>query len=158
MLTTLHGLLASQQRVVEERLAKIRGYIEGEGRRYRIHHGAIRGRFNWKPEGPVFHVPPSVMKAPGARATIWAGGMRFEKGDLVLTTKKVPILFRHDYLEWIDRDPAPDGADLSIESARREGGVHHRLRLTTDGFVLEVGRARVERSEGLVKIRPLPAR
>ncbi|MHC4732057.1 MAG: hypothetical protein ACYS6Z_15920, partial [Planctomycetota bacterium] len=149
-------LQAEQERFVEARLVKIRAYLQAKGRRYRVYHGDLRVRFRWKPRGPVYRVPASLMKAPGSRATVWAGGMRFEKGGLVLESRDVPIIFRHDYLEWIDRDPAADGSDLVIRSERREAGIHHGLRLETDGFVLEIPRARIEMSDDVVAIHPLP--
>ncbi len=152
-------LLDEQERLVNERLDLIRGYIEAPGRRYRIHHDRIRGRFMWKPKGPVYDVPPSLLAedVPGG-ASIWAGGMEtFEKEGLKFVADGVPIIFRHDYLEWIDGEPAADGSDCVVHSERFEDGVHHGLRIEADGFLLEADRARIEQSEEVVDILPEPA-
>lgn len=167
-------LLAEQKHLVDERLATIRGFLTAEGRRYRVYHGNVEGRFKWKPKGPVYRVPPSLLSEAGKRVelpgrgggtavivdphiTVWAGGIRrFEKGDLVFESGSVPVIFRADYLEWIDTDPATDSSDLVIESKRVAGDIHQGLRVKTDGFVLRVGRARIEKSDKVVAIYPLP--
>lgn len=167
------ALLHSQRGLVEERLRTIRGYLRAEGRRYRIHHGDLPGPFRWKPEGPVYRVPvslltederqPVVRHLPGGgtarmvgdpRVTIWAGGiLKFEKEGLDFRSKEVPIVFRHDYIEWIDPDPAADFSDLSVRSAREEDGVHHDLVMETDGFTLRADAARVERGDDIVVVQ-----
>ncbi|MBM4059874.1 MAG: hypothetical protein FJ265_02105 [Planctomycetes bacterium] len=150
-------LLQAQQRIVAERVALVRGYVERPGRRYRVFHRDLPGRFDWKPQGPVYHVPPAVL--PDAdRATVWAGGIEaFEKPGLTFRSQKVPVLFRHDYLEWIDPEPTSDDSDLKIEAKANDGEVYTDLVLTTDGFVLRAARARVVRGKDLVAIHPLPA-
>ncbi|UCD76009.1 MAG: hypothetical protein JSV91_03620, partial [Phycisphaerales bacterium] len=118
-------ILARQQECMDQRLATIRGYIDAPGRRYRIYHGEVRGRFNWKPAGPVYHVPLSLRDDPEIEAIIWAGGIHtFERGELLFESGEVPVIFRQDYLEWIDTEPAADGSDLVITSATSEGDVH----------------------------------
>ncbi len=70
------SLLEEQERLVEERLAVIRGYIEAPGRRYHVHHGLIPGNFMWKPRGPVYTVPQSLLGPNDAdRVVVWSGGM-----------------------------------------------------------------------------------
>jgi hypothetical protein len=151
-------LLTGQRRVVEARLAKIRGYLEAKGRRYRIWHGALRGGFDWKPEGPVYRVPSSLLPAgETGSATIWAGGIRrFTKADLVFASQDVPVIFRQDRLEWVDVEPAADGSDLVIESDRIADGVHLGLRVRTRGFTLTASRARIVRDGDIVDVRPVP--
>jgi len=165
------GLLAGQKKLVGDRVAKIKSLLEAKGRRYRVYHSAIPGRFKWKPRGPVYRVPPALLGDEAEaiviegsrgrstilnpRVTIWGGGMRFEKGSLLLESGKVPVVFRPDYLEWTDTDPDPKGKDLKIESRQVVGGVHHELKITTDGFTLSIDRARVERSASVVSIRPV---
>ncbi len=173
------SLLEVQTRLVEERLALIRSLIQASGRRYRIYHGDIQSRFRWSPKGPVYTVPewlmnetdrrfgvsrlgdPEVTDATevivvGGRATLWVGGIQpLERGDLRFESKDVPVLFRYDFLEWIDTDPEPEFADLHIGADTIEGDVYRGLRLTTDGFVLEIPVARVHKTEEIVAIYPL---
>ena len=52
--------------------------------------------------------------------------------------------------------PTVPPSDSGWQLDRIEDGVHHGLRLTTDGFTLEVGRARVTRTKELVSVFPLP--
>lgn len=152
-------LLEQQNHLLEERLATIRGYLEASGRHYRIHHSKIRGRFNWKPAGPVYRVPTSLLpdeKPLNGGMTVWAGGiLHFEKGDLDFDGQAVPMIFRHDWFEWIDPEPAEDESDLRLEFREREEDVYHDLRLTTDGFTLAVPKARIVRTAELVDIIPL---
>ncbi len=151
-------LLGEQKALLEQRFATIRAFLEVPGRRYRIHHGEIRGRFKWKPEGPVFHVPgklnPDAAQGP---MTVWAGGLlRFEKGDLDFTGQPVPMIFRFDYFEWIDPDPAPDESDLHIEFQEQEEDVFTEVRIEADGgFVLTLPKARVVRTGEQVDIYPI---
>jgi hypothetical protein len=167
-------LLAQQKKLVDERLDLIRRYIGAPGRLYRIHHGEIRGGFQWKPAGPVYHVPESLEKElaekrkkeagsltyavpPRMRRTVWVGGIRrFEKEGLVFESKETPVIFGHECLEWIDPDPAPDNSDMRIDSKREEDGVYVDVKIHTDGFRLEAKRARVERSQDVVNICPIP--
>jgi hypothetical protein len=69
---------------------------------------------------------------------------------------RVPIIFRSDYLEWIDPEPAPDESDLEVTFKTREDDVCTDLRLVTDGFTWAAPRARIVRGEDLVDIHPLP--
>ncbi len=149
-------LFEEQERLVNERLELIRGYLDPPGRRYRIHHDRSPGHFMWKPRGPVYDAPPSLLKGPvPGGVTIWAGGMdRFEKEGLELTAEGVPILFRRDFLEWIDTDPAVDGSDFRVRSERIENGVHTRLHVETDGFVLDLDRARIAVRGDVVDLLP----
>lgn len=152
------SLLAGQTRILEKRLAKIRGYLRTPGRRYRVYHGDLPGSFKWKPQGPVYRVPQSLRR-DSERSTLWVGGIaRFEKQGMVFSSKKVPVLFRRDYLEWIDPSPAKDESDLVIESVRAENGIYHGLRVRTDGFDLTAPRARVRITPTVVTIRPVAAR
>ena len=151
------GLLQKQQAVVAARVELVRGFVEQQGRRYRVWHRDLPGRFNWKPQGPVYHVPSSLM--PDAdRATVWAGGIAaFEKPGLTFASQKVPVIFRHDYLEWIDAEPAADGSDLKVTAKASDGEVYEGVVVETDGFRLEMARARIVRTADVVDIHPLPA-
>ena len=91
----------------------------------------------------------------GRDATIWAGGIRrFEKGRLLFESGAVPVIFRQDYLEWIDTEPAADGSDLVIRSSRQQDDRYYDLELETDGFTLKASRARVEIGDDVVNIYP----
>jgi len=170
------GLLARQKSLVEERLDTIRGYLYKKGRRYRVFHGNLPGRFKWKPRGPVYRVPPALINKAdreirvrgssgmrvireNLRVTVWAGGIRrFEKGtDLVFESRDVPVIYRFDYLEWIDPESAEGGAGHTIRSHRDKDGVHHGLTFVTAGFTLKAARARIEVTDDIVAIHPLPA-
>jgi hypothetical protein len=165
------SLLAEQKKLVEERLDLIRGYIDAPGRRYRIYHDRIRKGFNWKPFGPVYHVPESLEKELTEKRkkqghdgetvqnhrTVWVGGLRpFEKEGFVFESIETPILFGHEYFEWIDPDPAPDKSDMKIECEKEEEGMYIGVRIETDGFTLETDKSRVEWSEDIVKIHLIP--
>ena len=146
------ALEAGQAKIIDTELSAIRKLYEGPGRRYRIYTAAIPGPQRRKVRGRAYRVPPSMATARG-RIVIWTRGMWLQKGDLRLTTKNVPITVHPAYVEWIDREPAADGSDFHIEYDRVERGVYEGLRVTTDGFVLEVGRASIRRSENVVSIR-----
>lgn len=172
-------LLEAQTRLVEERVALIRSYVQAEGRRYRIYHGDIQERFRWSPKGPVYEVPEWLMQETderigtarigdpnaedanevtivGGRATLWVGGIQpLERGELRFESGDVPVLFRYDFLEWVDTDPDPEFADLHIEADEIEDDVFRGLTLTTDGFILKMPMARVHQTEGVVAIYPL---
>ena len=173
------SLLADQKKLVGERLELVRRYIDAPGRRYRMYHGAIREGLNFKPVGPVYHVPESLEKeladkrkeqagsavnAAGVliqksqfRRTVWAGGIRrFEKGSLVFESQDTPVIFGQEFLEWIDLDPAQDNSDLKIESESEQDGVYVGVKISTDGFRLEAKQARVEWSRDEVRIYPIP--
>jgi hypothetical protein len=149
------ALLAQQTALVDKRLARIRAYVTGPGTRYRIHTGSLAGTPRSKPRGPAYLVP-AELRGQAGRLTVWAQGIWYQRGGLTLDTRRVPVLLYPGYLEWIDRDPAADGSDLVIECDRQEGGVYEGLRVTTDGFVLTVDRARIQRSGDAVAIRPVP--
>jgi hypothetical protein len=170
-------VLAQQKRLVGDRLATIKAYLHAKGRRYRVYHSAIPARFRWKPSGPVYTVPASLLGADAERiviernggtsailnprVSIWAGGIqRFEKSGLLFESKAVPIIFRPDYMEWIDPDPDPDGDDFKIESKREVDGIRHDVKITTGGFTLRADRVRIERSDDgdIVTIRPVGGR
>jgi len=161
------ALLASQRKLVDDRLNLIRSYIAADGRRYRVYHNNLKGRFNWKPMGPVYHVPeslerelaarsgsvPSRQEGPGPLRTLWVGGIRrFEKGEHVFESVDTPVLFGADYLEWVDTTPAPDASDLRIESASHEGDVHTEARIRCDGFSIQSPQVRIEWSADVVNI------
>ncbi|MCP4657382.1 MAG: hypothetical protein GY856_18405 [bacterium] len=152
-------LLSEQEKRVAEFLDTVRGFVDAPGRRYRIYHAEIPGKIRWKPRGPVYMVPESLEreKEPDSRQRlVWAGGIaRFEKQGLRFESGEVPVIIG-DYLEWIDPDPAPDRSDLTIEAQRQEEDVYEGLKLRTDGFSLEAARARLEWSEEVVEIHPLP--
>jgi hypothetical protein len=152
------ALLARQTELIQAHIDEVLGYVTGPGRRYRVHHGKISGSFRWKPEGPVLHVTPQQLGEEGRepRSTLWVGGIRrFERGELLFVSRAVPVLYRRAYLEWIDREPAPDGSDLVIESGSQEGDVYEQLVLKTDGFTLHVPRARVVVTDEVVDVFPL---
>ncbi len=165
-------LFADQKKLVAERVAKIRQILEADGTRYRIYHSAIDGKRKWKPQGPVYRVPPALLgkEAEGivvessrgrsrilnVNVMIWVGGIRyFKKGGLLFESKNVPFLSRPDYFEWIDTEPDPSGKDVKIEFARIEKGIYYDLKMTTDGFMLKLDKARLERSKNLVNVRPI---
>jgi hypothetical protein len=150
------ALLAVQTRLVDEKLALIRRYLADGGTRYRIWHDALPGAFQWKPEGPVYRVPASLLQTRTANPpSIWVGGIRrFERGGLVFESGAVPVVFWSDRLEWIDREPPDDGRELVIESEQSEHGIHRGLRLRTRGFRLSIPAARIDRSGDVVDIRP----
>lgn len=175
-------LLSEQTKSVEERLDLIRGYIGAPGRRYRIYHGNMRKPFNWKPFGPVYHVPESLEKELAAkrmneeespiegfallfelvgktqhRRTVWVGGIRrFEMEGLVFESGDTPVIFGFEFIEWIDPDPASDKSDMEIESDSEEDGTYFDVKIKTGGFTLEAEKARIEWSEDVVKIHPMP--
>ncbi|MEQ8765132.1 MAG: hypothetical protein RL885_14460 [Planctomycetota bacterium] len=151
------ALLARQVALLDAHLAEIRSYLDAPGRRYRVHHGAIRGRFQWSPEGPVLEVPEVLITEPaGNPTTVWVGGMsRFEKGDLVFEGRPLPMIFRFDTLEWIDPEPAFDESDLKIAYETRDGDIYSKVRIETDGFVLTLPKARIVRTEERVDIHPV---
>ena len=165
-------VLAGQKKLVDERLDLVRGYIDAPGRCYRIYHDRIRMGFKWKPFGPVYHVPESLEKELAekrkkmgwkdegkirSRRVIWAGGIRrFEKGGLIFESVNTPVIYGHEYLEWFDTDPAPDQSDMKIESESREAETYAGVTIETDGFTLTTGKARIDWSEDIVKIYPIP--
>ena len=86
---------------------------------------------------------------------LWLGGIeRFEKGDLVFESKQVPILFRLDYFEWIDTIPAADESDFKVEASSHQDDLYENLKITTDGFVLQIPHARIKKLPGVVAILP----
>jgi hypothetical protein len=166
------GLLAEQKKLIDERLRVIREYVDAPGRLYRIYHNDMPGKFNWKPAGPVYHVPESLEKELaekrknkggsliegagflGMRRSVWAGGIsRLEKGGLDFQASDTPIIFGVQYLEWIDPKPAPDNSDMNIESESKEGDWYVGAKISTHGFVLKAEKARVEWSKDIVRIR-----
>ncbi|MHC4402447.1 MAG: PDZ domain-containing protein [Planctomycetota bacterium] len=163
-------LLSQQEKVVEEVLELVRGYINAPGRRYCIYHGEISGEFRWKPVVPVYDVPEWLekelaeerkKKGSGKEKVlsgrmVWVGGIRrFEKEGVVFESGNTPIIFGREYIEWIDLDPAPDQSDMKIESESEHDGVHVGVTIKTDGFTLEAKRARIEWSTDVVRIHPI---
>jgi hypothetical protein len=166
-------ILALQSQLVSDRVAELCGFIEAPGRHYRIYFSTLQQPFKWKPRGPVYQVPNSLMKEIDERSaietidlgwtatsnkgpTIWGGGFAsFEIGEMIFESQEVPILMRMDYFEWIDTDPAEDESDLTIESSRMDGNIYYDLVMQTDGFVLKVPLARIERADGVVAIIPI---
>jgi len=151
-------LLSEQEKLVAEYLDTVRSYIDAPGRRYRLYYRELGRRFQWKPRvGPLFKVPESLEKVDHPRQrTVWVAGFaRFEMEGLRFESGEVPMIFG-DYIEWIDPDPAPDRSDLTIEAQRQEEDVYEGLKLRSDDFSLEAARARLEWSEELVEIHPLP--
>lgn len=167
-------IFARQHQLIAKQIEILRGMVEAPGRRYQIYFGVLPPPFKWKPKGPVHIIPNDLMAkfdeelnlpnfcpqynvTSNRGPTIWEGGIaRFEMGPLVFESKEVPILFRLMYFEWIDTDPAPDESDLIIESNRLENDIYYDLKLTTDAFVLTISKARVERTEKVVAIIPVP--
>jgi hypothetical protein len=163
-------VLTEQKKLVDERLNLIRGYIYAPGRRYRFYHDKIHKGFNWNPSGPVYHIPESLEKEFVEKRkklghheriqnhrTIWVGGLHpFKKNGFTFESVKTPILFGHEYFEWIDPDPAPDKSDMKIECESREGETYVGVKIKTDGFTLEADKARIEWSEDIVKIDLIP--
>jgi hypothetical protein len=127
--------------------------------------------FNWEPFGPVYHVPASLEKelaekrkglgqaeeAIRSRRTVWVGGIRrFEKEGLSFASRDTPVIFGHEYIEWIDPDPAVDQSDMKIACDRQEDGTYVAVKIETDGFTLIADKASIEWSKELVKIYPIP--
>ncbi|MEW6367215.1 MAG: hypothetical protein AB1714_21505 [Acidobacteriota bacterium] len=140
-------ILEEQTAEVNERKAIIRGYVEAKGRTYRVLHGEIAGRFKWQPAGPVYR--------DGDR-TIWAGGLRrFEKGPLLFESREVPIIFSVESIEWVDTQPDPEGKDMNISCSERSGDIFDGLVMETDGFRLQIPRARLEIGKDLVTVQPM---
>jgi hypothetical protein len=161
-------LLREQARLVGERIALLKGFIDGPGRRYRIYHGDLGGSFDWKPLGPVYQVPDELLgeafresgdgrgRTTRAGATVWTGGFEaFDKGDLHFHSKKVPILFGPYFFEWIDRAPVEDGSDLLIESSSKTGDVLRDVRLRREEFELTAKALRIVRRGDVVEIHPV---
>lgn len=167
------GQIKEQQEAwIAARINKTREYLVGAGRRYRIFLDEVSGPFEWKPEGPVHHVPKSLeeeidkgstlaVAAEGSRIVggermVWEGGIRYlRKGDLVFESACVPIIWSRDCIEWIDRTPTDDFDDFKVNADRSENQTYWNLRLETRGFVLRVPRATIHRSRDVVEIRPL---
>ncbi|UCE50662.1 MAG: hypothetical protein JSW47_10950 [Phycisphaerales bacterium] len=164
-------LLTEQTTLIDARLDLVRGYIDAPGRRYRIYHDRIRKRFKWKPFGPVYHVPESLEKELAEkrkkqghdeekiayRRIVWAGGIRrFEKDGLVFESGDTPVVYGHEFIEWFDPDPAPDNSDMNIECENRKAETYVGVKIKTDGFTLEADKARIEWTEHVVRIYPIP--
>ena len=77
------SLLADQKKLVGERLDLVRRYIDSPGRRYRMYHGAIREGLNFKPVGPVYHVPESLEKELADKRKEQAGSAVNAAGVLI---------------------------------------------------------------------------
>jgi len=165
------NLLAEQTEVINERLDLIRGYIDAPGRRYRIYHGRLEKRFNWKPDGPVYHIPESLERellekrwnlgyteeTLQSNRSVWVGGIRhFEKEGLSFESVETPVIFGFEYLEWTDPDPAWDESDMQIHCESREAEIYIGVRIETDGFTLETDKASIERVGDVVNIYPIP--
>jgi len=143
------GILADQTQQIARWLEIVHGYLNAAGRRYKIYHGPIGGRFNWKPKGPLYKL---------GETWIWAGGIRrFERGPLVFESKEVPVIFTQEYLEWIDREPDPTGNDLKMTYSGRDGDTYTGLSVETDGFKMSVPRAMVTMDNKTFEIRPVSA-
>ena len=131
----------------------------------------LRG-FKFRPAGPVYHVPESLEKELAEKRgrnvygevisgrphrKVWVGGIRrMEREGLLFESGDTPVILGQESLEWIDRDPAPDDSDMIVESEKEEDGTHFDVKIKTDGFTLEVERARIEWSKEIVKTYPIP--
>ncbi len=150
------SLYQEQEDIVNERIATMRRVLEGPGRIYRVHHRVIPGRFNWKPVGPSYVVPASIMASPSGRVLIWMGGIReFIRGDLVFKSEETPIVYQRSHLQWIDTDPAEDGSDFVLTSESSEGDVYTNVHITTDGFQLDVPKAIITITDEAIDITPV---
>jgi len=167
-------IFAREHQLIGEKIEMLRNLVEAPGRRYQIYFSILPPPFKWKPKGPVHTIPndlmaqfdeelnlpnfmPEYTATSNTGPTLWEGGIaRFEMGPLVFESKEVPILFRLKYFEWIDTDPAADESDMIIEASRQEGTNYYDLKLTTDAFVLTVPHARIEKSDQVVAIIPIP--
>jgi len=168
---------ASQKELVDARVAEIRDYIERPGRRFRIYYSQYGQGFNWKPRFRVIEVPRELMEecearlaiddfddgnrhsSPDFRPLIWTGGFeRFEVCGMEFESDEVPILFRLKYFEWIDTEPEPDLADVSIAYDAREGKIYTGMTMKTDGFTMFMPKARVESSNRVVAVFPVVER
>jgi len=75
---------------------------------------------------------------------------------LSFASRDTPVIFGHDYIEWIDPNPAPDRSDVKITCEKQEGETYARMKIETDGFTLDADKARIEWSPEVVKIYPVP--
>jgi hypothetical protein len=162
------SLLSEQTEVINERLDLIRGYIDGPGRRYRIHHNRIETGFMWMPFGPVYHIPESLEKellekrreqghteeTLQNRRTVWVGGIRhFEKEGLLFESTDTPVIFGREFLEWIESVERRNYMKIECESQDAETYVG--VRIETTGFTLEIDKARIEWVGDVVNIYPI---
>jgi hypothetical protein len=167
------SLLTEQKRIVDARIDTLLSMLEAPGLRYRIYFSKLESGFKWKPNGPVYQVPTSLMTEVDERlglghgdvdamATsnhgplIWGGGFsRFEIGEFVFESRKVPILFRLDFFEWIDQTPETDGSDCVVKYESKDGDVYTGLVMITDAFELRAPKARIDRSDLVVAVYPI---
>lgn len=170
---TLH---AEQKALLDARIEAMKSVLLAPGRRYRIEYAGLYGSGNpvLHSEAP-FHLVPDFLAAevsktlvergldPGAvrsyrHALVCEGGVRRLTATGVLYEgEDDPATRVGGAIEWIDRDPAPDGSDLSFTFDRLEDGIHHGLKLSTDGFTLSATQARLEIGDDLVTIDLAPA-
>ena len=59
--------------------------------------------------------------------------------------------------EWVDTEPDPEGNDLKVTRTAQRGYIFEGLVMVTDGFRLEIPRARREIGKDLVTVRPMEA-
>jgi hypothetical protein len=166
------NILQTQSRLAEKRISLLRDYLEKPGRRFRLYRGDLRGSFRWKPRGPVYNVPSSLLKqveeklnssgrctreiSYGGSATIWAGGISLlEWGSACFESEEVPVVFSGNCIEWIDPKPDKDHNDIVIRSSRQEDKIYHDLELITDGFRLTLPAARIEKGDSLFAVFPV---
>jgi len=165
-------LFAEQKALLDARIATMKDVLLAPGRRYRIHYGGLYGHATpiATPEGPV-HVVPAFLADEveellaqrgfdSAAIRSYADMLVCEGGVTSLTAPGVvyegvaePTVWGGAEIEWIDRDPAPDGSDLVVSFDRVGDGVHHGLRVNTDGFTLTAAHASIEVGDDLVTIR-----
>jgi len=157
-------LFAEQKQRTDRYEAMIRGFLEAPGRRYRIYAGDLPGRALRKARRPLHPVPEDLGlqaaddgEPESAIFVVYeAGFSRYEKPGFSFSSQEVPILEGMAYMEWIDPHPASDRSDLKIVAQRREGNVYHGLKLSTRGFTLEAVKARIEWTQEVVEIHPMP--
>jgi hypothetical protein len=167
-------ILAQQERLIRERISTVHKYLDAAGRRYRLYYLENPGPFKWKPRYPVYELPgkyltktqreiavPKGLKIDDEYMEVLVlekGIQRLEKGDLLFEGGEVPLIFWTglDYFEWIDPSPAEDKSDVKIQALHQEKDIYTNLILTTGGFTLRVGRARIVQSDKIVEIHPVP--
>jgi hypothetical protein len=170
-------LYAEQKALLDVRIEAMKSVLLAPGRRYRIDYSGFYGSGNpiLHSEAP-FHLVPDFLADEVAAALAERGldpdavrsyrhALVCEGGVRRLTAEGVlyeggedPAVRAGGAIVWVDRDPAPDGSDLSFTFDRLEDGIHHGLKLTTDGFTLSATHARLEISEDLVTVELAPGK
>ena len=168
------ALYVQQKALLDARIEAMKSVLLAPGRRYRVDYSGLYGSANpvLHSEEPSHLVPDFLADEVAAtlaergfdpaavrsyrHALVCEGGVRRLTATGVLYEgSDDPATRAGGAIVWIDRDPAPDGSDLSFSSDLLEEGIHHGLKLSTDGFTLRADRARLEVEDDLVTIELL---